>query len=154
MEEVLQQILRKYPAGKKDALISLLQEIQEQTGYLTEESISKVSSHMNIPLNKIYGVATFYDQFRFWKKGKYHIQICNGTACYINRSTNLRKELEKIPGLKCGQTSPDGKFSFEIVNCLGACANSPVMIINGKAYGNIVPGTIRKILSGLIEANE
>ena len=154
MESLVAKILRKYPAGRKDALITLLQELQLETGYLTEDSLREISRYMNIPLNKIYGVAAFYDQFRCEKKGKYHIQVCNGTACYIYRSGRLLEALEEILRIKSGETSPDGKFSIEVVNCLGACASSPVIVINGKAYGDVVPEKLRMILSGIVDSNE
>ena len=149
MDETIERILRKYPAGKKDSLIPLLQEIQREEGHLSDKSIVEVSRHMNIPLNKIYGVASFYDQFRFGKKGLIHVQICHGTSCHISRSSTFQSEIEKVLQVKAGQTTKDGKFSLEIVNCLGACANSPVMLVNGIAYGNLTPENLQKILSGI-----
>ncbi|MCX6243829.1 MAG: NAD(P)H-dependent oxidoreductase subunit E [Bacteroidetes bacterium] len=151
MEETLDKILRKYSPGKKDALIPLLQEIQRETGHLSDGSIAEVSRHMNIPLNKIYGVATFYDQFRFGTKGRYHIQLCRGTTCHVYRSSVLLKDAERILQVKAGQTTRDGKFSLEIVNCLGACANAPVMMVNGKAYGDMTREKMGKVLMKVIE---
>jgi len=151
MEETFEKILRKYPPGKKEVLIPLLQEIQREAGYLSENSISDVSRYMNIPLNKIHGVATFYDQFRFFKKGRYHVRLCRGTACHVYRSATLLSEIEKILQVKAGQTTRDGKFSLEIVDCLGACGNAPVMIINDVAHGNLSAEKLNKILVKLIE---
>ena len=153
MEETIESILRKYPAGKKECLISMLQDIQRESGHLSDHSIQEVSRYINIPLNKIYGVATFYDQFRFVKKGRFHLQICRGTTCHINRSAILQAEIEKSLQVKPGQTTKDGKFSLEIVNCLGACGSSPNLLINGTAYGN-VNGNLQKILSGIKDINE
>ena len=149
MEETIENILRKYPAGKKDRLIPLLQEIQRAEGHLSDSSILEISRYMNIPLNKIYGVASFYDQFLFGKRGKFHIQICRGTACHIFRSGTFQTEIEKVLQIRAGQTTKDGKFSLEIVNCLGACANAPIMLINGTAYGNLTIERLQKILSGI-----
>jgi NADH-quinone oxidoreductase subunit E len=154
MEETIERILRKYPAGKKDSLIPLLQDIQREEGHLSDNSILEVSRYMNIPLNKIYGVATFYDQFRFGKRGRYHVQICHGTACYIYRSSTFQVEIEKILQVKAGQTTKDGKFSLEVVNCLGACSNAPVLFLNGTAHGNITIERLQKILSRIKEPKE
>jgi NADH-quinone oxidoreductase E subunit len=154
MEEPIEKILKKYPAGKKDALIPLLQDIQQESGHLSDSSILEVSRHMNIPLNKIYGVASFYDQFRFGKKGRTHLQICQGTCCHINRSLVFQAEIEKSLQVKAGQTTRDGKYSLEVVNCLGACGNAPAMIVNGTPYGNLTTGTLQKILSRIKETHE
>ena len=149
MEGSIEKILRKYTAGKKDSLIPLLQEIQREEGHLSDVSINEVSRYMNIPLNKIYGVATFYDQFRFGKKGRYHVQICQGTTCHFYRSLAFRKEIEKILQVRAGQTTKDGKFSLEVVNCLGACSKAPVLIINGTAYAGLTIDSLQKLLSGI-----
>jgi NADH-quinone oxidoreductase subunit E len=154
MEESIEKILRKYTAGRKDSLIPLLQEIQREEGHLSDVSIQEVSRYMNIPLNKIYGVATFYDQFRFGKKGRYHVQICHGTTCHFYRSLSFQAEIEKILHISAGHTTKDGKFSLEVVNCLGACSNAPVVLINGKAYGNLTIERLHKLLSGIKASNE
>jgi NADH-quinone oxidoreductase subunit E len=154
MEESIEKILRKYTAGKKDSLIPLLQDIQREEGHLSDVSIQEVSRYMHIPLNKIYGVATFYDQFRFGKKGRYHLQICHGTTCHFYRSTSFRAEIEKILQVRAGHTTKDGKFSLEVVNCLGACSNAPVILIDGKAYGNLTIDRLQKLLSKFKGANE
>jgi NADH-quinone oxidoreductase subunit E len=154
MEESIEKTLRKYPAGKKDSLIPLLQEIQRETGHLSDNSLLEVSRYMNIPLNKIYGVASFYDQFNFIKKGRHHILVCNGTSCHINHCITFRAEIEKILQVKAGQTTKDGRFSLEVVNCLGACSNAPVMVLNDKAYGNLTLERVQKLLSGLKVINE
>ncbi|MGA3013286.1 MAG: NAD(P)H-dependent oxidoreductase subunit E [Bacteroidales bacterium] len=147
MVETIESILQKYPVGKKESLIPLLQEIQQEEGQLSDFTLNKVSRHMNIPLNKIYGVATFYDQFRFEKRGQYHIQICKGTACHLFNSSTFQSEIEKILQVKAGQTTKDGKYSLEIVNCLGACSNSPIISLNGVPYGNLSIERLQKILS-------
>jgi len=153
MEEEVENIIRKYPAGKKDNLIPLLQEIQKKAGHLSDNAVHEVSRHMKIPLNKIYGVASFYDQFRFGNKGRFHIQICQGTACHIFRSTTFKSEIEKILQIKAGNTTKDGKFSFEVVYCLGACSNAPVMVINGTTIGNLTIEKLFQELSRIKNAN-
>ena len=154
MEETLEKILRKYPSAKKDCLIPLLQDIQRESGHLSDASILEVSRYMNIPLNKIYGVATFYDQFRFGKKGMFHVQICRGTACHISHSSTFQAEIEKLLQVKAGQTTKDGKYSLEVVNCLGACGNAPLMVVNGTAYGNLTINSLQKILSRINNNHE
>ncbi len=154
MEESIEGILHKYQAGKKDNLIPLLQDIQKETGLLTDSTLNEVSRYLSIPLNKIYGVATFYDQFRFVKKGRYHLQICRGTGCHLYRSSALQAGIEKALQVRAGQTTKDGKFSLEVVNCLGACSNNPVMTINGKPYGNLTLDRLQKILSGISVNNK
>jgi NADH-quinone oxidoreductase subunit E len=154
MEETLERILKKYPSGKKDSLIPLLQEIQREAGHLSDSSINEVSRYMNIPLNKIYGVASFYDQFHFMKKGKFHVQICHGTACHIYRSSTFQAEIEKILQVKAGQTTKDGRFSLEVVNCLGACGNAPVMFVNDTPHSKLTMLRLQKILSRIKDTNE
>jgi len=154
MEESVESILRKYPAGKKESLIPLLQDIQREAGHLSDNSLQEVSRYMNIPLNKIYGVASFYDQFRFVNNGKYHVQICHGTACHIYRSSTFQAEIEKSLQVKAGQTTKDGKYSLEVVNCFGACGNSPMMYINDTPHGNLTMPELQKLLSRIKEPKE
>ena len=93
---VTSEILDTYQEAGRDSLIPILQEIQDHEGWLSEASLTKVGKHLNLPVSKIYGVATFYNQFRFQPKGKYHIQICRGTACHVLGSSNVQTELEKL----------------------------------------------------------
>lgn len=151
MEEIISKIIDRYPSGKRDLLIPLLQDIQDQTGHLSNDSLQEVSRHMKIPLNKIYGVASFYDQFRFSDKGKYHFRICRGTACHVFRSSTYLEELEKQLHVKAGQTSRDGRFSIEVVNCLGACSNAPVIAMNDTFYSAIPPLELTRLIHSLKE---
>ena len=149
MEEVIDGILGKYPLNNKENLILILQEVQKEIGHLSSDSLLYVSKHLNLPLNRIYGVATFYDQFHFQKRGLFHIRVCEGTACHIYRSASLLNQIEKLLKIKAGQTTRDGKFSIELVSCLGACAKSPVMNINGNLYSEITKENLTKTLSSL-----
>jgi NADH-quinone oxidoreductase E subunit len=133
MPEV-ERILGNYPFVQRDDLIPILQEIQDSIGYLSEEAIVKVGKHLNIPASKVYGLATFYNQFRFEAKGKYHIQICNGTSCHVNTNTLIINELFKKLSIKNGEITKDGNFSLEETTCMGACGFGPVMAINGKYF--------------------
>jgi len=149
--QLMDHIFEKYSVRKPENLIPLLQEIQREKGCLTDEIIEKVSVFLNIPTNKIYGVATFYDQFRFRVRGQYHIQVCRGTSCYLCSSSYYLKEIEKVLKVKSGSVSRDRKFSLEIVSCMGGCSHSPVIRINDTFYSNIRPGEIAGIIKALKE---
>ena len=142
-------IIKKYKQGRRDDLIPLLQEIQLQNGYLSEEAIVRVGSHLGLSTTKIYGLATFYDQFRFIPAGKINIRICNGTSCFMNGSQGVidkfREELKIAPG----QTTRSGNFSFDIVTCMGGCYHGPVILVNNEYNIHVrpdqIPDLIRKL---------
>ena len=141
-----QQIISKYPSSGHENLIPILQDIQQQEGYLSEDSIIEVGQHLNLPTSKIFGVATFYNQFRFHPVGKYHIQICRGTACHVLGSSNVLEELEKNLKIKPGQTTKDGLFSIEVVACIGACGLAPVLAINGNFHAKVTKESLVQII--------
>lgn len=147
--KIMEQILEKYTDAKRDSLIPLLQEVQESQGWLSEDSIIKIGTHLNLPVSKIYGVATFYNQFRFQPKGKYHVQVCRGTACHVLGSSNVLDELEKTLKIKNDQTTKDGKYSLEVVACIGACGLAPVICINGEFHAKVTVESINKIINSL-----
>ncbi len=146
MKTTLDNILKNYDNSGRDALIPLLQEIQENEGFLSEKSIVMTGKKLNIPTSKIYGVATFYNQFRFEPTGKYHIQVCRGTACHVLGSATVLQELESYLKVKSGQTTRDGFFSIEVVACIGACGLAPVICINGEFYANVTADSIKTII--------
>jgi len=129
------------------ALMPVMQKAQEIYGYLPIEVQTMISEEMNIPLEKIYGVATFYAQFALEPKGDYQISVCLGTACYVKGSQKILDELEAELGIKTGQCTPDGKFSLDACRCVGACGLAPVMMINGEVYGRLVPSDVKGILA-------
>jgi len=147
MKNGIDQILKKHKPGRREELIPLLQEVQDSFGFLSEESIIKVGSYVGLSTTKIYGLATFYDQFRFIPAGKIHISICNGTSCYLNGSGSVIDKISEITGIMAGQTSRDGLFSYDIVTCMGGCNRGPVIKINGEYYTSVRP----EQLPGLIE---
>ncbi|MCX6280114.1 MAG: NADH-quinone oxidoreductase subunit NuoE [Bacteroidetes bacterium] len=151
MKEILDRILPNYPPNKNDGLLPILQEIQKECGYLTDEILSEVGKYLNMPANKVYGVATFYDQFRFKPRGQFHIRLCKGTACYLHGSATYLNELEKQLRVKAGTTSRDGKFSLEVAHCLGACESAPVMRINDAWYPKVSPQELSRIIRSLKE---
>jgi NADH-quinone oxidoreductase subunit E len=137
MSTDLDIILKKYKQGKREDLIPLLQEIQDVEGYLSEEAIVKTGSFLGLSTTKIYGLATFYDRFRFIPTGKIKISICNGTSCFLNGSQAIINKIKEETGVLAGQTTRDGKFSYEIVSCMGGCCNGPIINVNGKYYTHI-----------------
>ncbi len=146
MRKSFASILEKHPNEKRDSLIPILQEIQEELGFLSKESIVEVGKHLQLPTSKIFGVATFYNQFRFEPIGKYHIQICRGTACHVLGSATVLEEFEKILSLKAGETTKDGLFSIEVVACIGACGLAPVISVNGEFHAKVTSESIRSII--------
>jgi len=142
-------IFKKYKHGKRDDLIPLLQEIQENNGFLSEEAIVQVGNFLELSTTKIYGLATFYDRFRFLPFGKIHIRICNGTSCFLNGSQAVVNKIKEESGMSAGQTSRDGNFSYEIVSCMGGCNNGPLINVNGKFYTHIKADQIPELLQKL-----
>jgi len=119
------------------SLIAALEEIQRRFRYLPPEALMMVSDGLNVPLSQTYAVATFYNAFSLEPKGKHCIQICMGTACHVRGSPQILDRLEMELGIEAGQTTPDGLFSLETVNCLGACALGPVVVVDGEYSGQM-----------------
>lgn len=147
MQVSLDEIISRYKAGSRESLLPLLQDIQIEFGYLNEEAILRVGQHIKLPSSKVYGIATFYDQFRFVQKGKFHIKVCRGTSCHMHGSLNILREVERVLNLKEGQTSRDGRFSLEAVSCMGACGLAPVLNVNGEFKTAITIQDIAQIIS-------
>ena len=140
------KILAKYKGSGRDSLIPLLQEVQEVEGYISRERVKEIGELLNLPTGKIYGVATFYNQFRFSAQGKYHIQVCRGTACHVKGSANVLQALESEIGIEAGNTDRDGLFSLEVVACIGACGLAPVISVNGRFHAGVTPEEIPEII--------
>lgn len=131
------------------SLIPLLQATQGKFGYLPDESITEISNYLEIPLTRVYGVATFYAQFRFTPLGKYVIKVCHGTACHINGAVNISQVIKDELGVEDGETTEDGLATLERVACLGCCSLAPVIMINDKVYGKLTTDSVRKIIKKL-----
>ena len=140
------ETFNKYKNASADDLIPILQDIQNEQGYLSESSVREVAEFLSLPSSRIYGVATFYNQFRFSPVGKYHISVCRGTACHVLGSATVLQELEKILKIKAGNTSHDELFSIEVVACIGACGLAPVISINGEFYAQVTPESLKTII--------
>jgi NADH-quinone oxidoreductase subunit E len=147
-------IFGRYQEASADDLIPILQDIQAEEGYLSEEAVREVSSFLHLPASRIYGVATFYNQFRFTPMGKNHIAVCRGTACHVLGSATVLEELEKKLKIKAGATSRDGMFSLEVVACIGACGLAPVISINGEFYAKVDRNSIHTIIDDIIAKEE
>lgn len=149
MEIDLDEIIKKYKSGRREDLIPLLQEIQEVADYLSEAAIVKIGNHLGLSTTKIYGLATFYDQFRFFPTGKVHLKVCHGTSCFMTGSQSIINKLKEETGIDPGQTTRNGNFSYELVSCMGGCNSGPVISVNGEYKTHIkaehIPDLIRKL---------
>ncbi len=147
-DEELEKILWVYKQDK-DNLIQILNDVQEHYGYIPKHAQKAVSEYLNIPMAEIYGVITFYSRFTLKPKGKYHIAVCLGTACYVKGSSKIMDRLEERLGIKTGETTTDGKFSIEATRCVGACGLAPVFTVNGEVYGKATVQKLDKVLDEL-----
>lgn len=129
------------------SLMPVMQKAQDIYGYLPIEVQTMISERMGVPLEKIYGIATFYAQFTLSPKGKYRCSVCLGTACYVKGAQAIYDKLVELLGIKEGECTPDGKFSLEACRCVGACGLAPVMMINDDVYGRLTPDMLPDILA-------
>ncbi len=134
--------------GKKEMIIPALQKVQDHFGYLPRPAVEQVSRRMRTPLSRLYGVATFYAQFKMKPRGRYIIRVCKGTACHIQGSPKISERIENILGIESGETTDDLRFTLEEVACIGACALAPVIMINDDPHGRLTPDKIKGILDG------
>ena len=139
------QIVKKR-RGDKSALIAVLQDIQEAFNYLPKEALKTAAKAMNVPFSRVYEAATFYTAFSLKPRGENVIKICLGTACHVRGAAILQDRFETTLGIKPGQTTKDGKFSLETVNCVGACALGPVVVINTDYHGQVTSNKVDKII--------
>lgn len=137
--------------GERSDLIAVLQEVQAGFGYLPEEAMQRVAQFIGVSESQVYGVATFYGQFRLTPGGRSTIRVCLGTACHVQGGAQILAAVESELGVAPGGTTPDGAFSLETVACLGACALAPNMTINGEMYGRLTPEKVVDILVKVAE---
>ncbi len=149
MDTAIQEILSRYPQAGRDSLIPILQEVQERQGFLSRQCMVDIGRHLRLPVSKIYGVATFYNQFRFDPLGRFHIQVCRGTACHVKGSLAVLDAVRTSLKIEAGQTSRDGMFSLEVVACIGACGLAPVICINGEFHAQVTPDKCRTLVEQL-----
>lgn len=139
--QALDSVLEDFK-GRHGAVIPILQRTQEVYGYLPKIVLEAIAERTGIPLSQLMGVATFYAQFRLTRQGRNLIRVCDGTACHVRGAPKSVEAIEKALEVQAGGTSPDFKYSMEIVYCLGSCGLAPVAVINEKVYGQIEPGKI------------
>ena len=144
-EEALKKVIAENK-DQKGALMPIMQKAQDIYGYLPIEVQTMIADGMGIPLEKVYGVSTFYSQFALNPKGKYQISVCLGTACYVKGSGDVYAKIEEILGIKGGECTPDGKFSLDACRCVGACGLAPVMMVNDEVFGRLKPDDVKGIL--------
>jgi len=144
MEKNMESVFSKF-TGQRHELIQILQKIQEEFGYLSDEQIANVSEFTKVPKSKVYGVATFYEQFRFSPIGKNHIMLCRGTACHVKGAPRILDEIENQLKIKTGETTPDGEYSLEAVACIGCCALAPCIMINNEVKANLTPDKVKNL---------
>lgn len=151
MNKSTPDIIRKYKGVARDSLIPLLQDIQESEGWLSEEALTTVGELLDMPVSQVYGVATFYNQFRFQPRGKFHIQVCRGTACHVLGSASVLEEIKKLLKIDVGETTKDGLFSLEVVACIGTCGLAPVINIDGNFHAGVTQYSLREIINSYKE---
>ena len=148
VEATIDEIVAKY-GSKPSALIMILQDIQKHFRYLPQDALELVAQKTHLPTAQIYGVATFYKSFSLTPKGKNHICVCTGTACHVRQARVIVDKLERGLRIKPGETTADGEYSFETVNCLGACALGPLVTANDEYFGNMTVSKVDKMLEKL-----
>ena len=152
MNEIIEKMTPEISAfidewkSKPGNLIMVLHQVQQTYGYIPRNIAIEISERLSVPLAKIYGVVTFYNFFKLEKAGKYKIQVCLGTACYIRGGDDLLKTLEKELGIGSNSTTPDGMFSIEAVRCLGCCGLAPVIVVNGNVHGRLTSKDVPAII--------
>ena len=144
MNERLRAILSSYQ-GTRDELIPILQKVQGEFGYLPEQEMLEVARFVGVPESRVYGVATFYAQFRFTPVGRTQIMVCRGTACHVRGAQRILEELEKQLGIKEGETTPDLEYSLDTVACIGACSLSPCIMVNKRVEARMTPKKVEEL---------
>ncbi len=139
-------VIFSHHSVKKDELIPVLEEAQEEFGYLSQEVMQKVARFLKLSESTVYGVATFYALFRLTPGGKKMVRVCRGTACHVRGGARILREVEKRLGIKPGQTSEDMEYSLETISCFGSCALAPVMVINKTVHGRMTTSKVEQIL--------
>jgi NADH-quinone oxidoreductase subunit E len=148
IEVKTKEIIKKY-GGDKSSLIAVLQDIQEQYNYLPKDALATVNEEMEIPASRIYEVATFYNTFSLKPRGEHIVRLCMGTACHVRGAASILDKLVRTLEIKPGETSSDQKFTLETVNCVGACALGPVMVVDGEYHGQVTMAKVDKVIGSL-----
>ena len=142
------KIVKKH-GGDKSALIAVLQDIQEAFNYLPKDALKSAGKSLGIPYSRVYEVATFYNAFSLKPRGEHIVKICMGTACHVRGASSIQDKMERTLCIKPGETTADNKFSLETVNCVGACALGPVVVIDTEYHGQVTMAKVDKIINKL-----
>ena len=145
MVEQLAEILDPY-RGERGTLIPVLQKVQESFGYLSQEAVSQIAKFLKVSESEIFGVASFYAQFRFTRPGEHSVKVCLGTACHVRGGVRILETLQRELGIEPGGTTEDYRFSLERVACFGSCALAPVAVIDDKVHGRLTTTKAKEIL--------
>jgi NADH-quinone oxidoreductase subunit E len=145
VEERLNEILSSY-GGREDELIPILQQVQQIFGYLPESAMKRIAKFLRLPESTVFGVGTFYAQFKLVPSGRNIIKVCRGTACHVRGATGILSEVEKQLGIKPGESTPDLEYALEAIACFGSCALAPVMVIGNNVYGRMTPAKVKEVL--------
>jgi NADH:ubiquinone oxidoreductase subunit E len=151
--EQLEAILAEYQ-GKPHEVIPILQATQDAFGYLPEQEMKDIARFLRVAESHVYGVATFYEQFKFTPRGRNMITVCRGTACHVRGGQRIREELERRLGIKTSETTPDLEYTLETAACIGCCGLAPAIVINETTYGRLTPAKVVKILEERKGADE
>ncbi|MDP2719910.1 MAG: NADH-quinone oxidoreductase subunit NuoE [Dehalococcoidia bacterium] len=146
MKEKITEIFTKF-TDERDNLIPLLQKIQEELGYLPEESLKEVAKFLHIPESEVFGVGTFYSQFKLKPGGKKTVVVCRGTACHVKGGARIQKDIEKMLGVAPGETTPDMEYTLETVACIGACALAPNVVVDKEIFGQVNARKIKEMFA-------
>ena len=146
IEERLSEILSSYQ-GRQDELIPLLQQVQRVFGYLPEPAMKRIAKFLKLPESTVFGVVTFYAQFKLVPTGRNVVRVCRGTACHVRGGARILREVEKHLGIKPGESSPDLEYCLETVACIGACALAPTMVVNNETYGQMTTRKVAEVLN-------
>ncbi len=151
--QTLEQILNAYDR-RSQYLVEVLQDIQDQQGYLSEQAMEAVSEGLSVPVIDVCRIANFYRAFSLSPRGKHIITVCMGTACHVRGAPRMLDEVSGQLSIEPGETTEDQMFTLECVNCLGACALGPIVVMDGKYHGQMTPNKLRKLVQSVREAEE
>lgn len=147
-QEKLRDIFSRHKGNQSD-LIPILQDVQEEFGYISREAMTEAADYLKLPACSVYGVVTFYTQFHLARQGKHKIKVCRGTACHVRGGNSIMKAVGRKLGIRPGETTEDYRFSLEGVACFGSCALAPVMVVNGEAHGRMTSEKAEALLENL-----
>lgn len=152
-ERSIDEILKTFPKAQRFSL-AILQEVQKEYHYISSDNLKAVATYLMLPISDIFSMATFYKSLSLEKKGKFILKICDGTACHIRGSLSVLDEVKRALHIEEGETTPDGLFSIEVVNCVGSCAMAPVVICDQEYFGNVALGQGKEIINKYSKAVE